>query len=257
MQEEYYPSNNNFVFPSIAIIFVGALIAGTIYWQSKPSNLPTCAPDQKNYLADFPVPNATDNIKGSLFAEAILIEYSDTECPYCKVAHQALSEIAGYYSADNLAWIYRHMPFDEIHSKSRKESEAAECAGEQGPEKFWAFLDEIFNRTESNDSLPVEELTKIAAEQNLNLSKWNSCITNRTYLAKIDAQAKAGLQAGVIGTPYIFIIPKTPFNKHDIEALSRYDVYITPDGRYATIEGPNVRALETAISLIVRKAQVR
>ncbi len=249
------PQNNYFLI-SLAIVIAGIIISSVIYWQN---NLTTqkCDVEEKNYLADFPLPDENDHIKGNLSAEVIVIEYSDTECPYCKVAHEAFKEITTYYSADNLAWVYRHSPFEEIHTRARKESEAAECAAEQGKEKFWPFIDEIFTRTNSNDTLAVEELSKIATDQNLNMTQWNSCMNNHNYLAKVDAQAKGGLSIGVTGTPYFFIIPKTPFNQHDIEALTRYGVSVTPDGRYATIAGSNAQAMQTTISLVVRKAAIK
>ena len=96
--------------------------------------------------------SAEDHILGKLDAPIIIVEYSDLECPFCKVFHRTMHEVMDKYGKDNkVAWIYRQFPIDSLHSKARKEAEATECANELGGnDGFWKFTDEVFGTTNSN-----------------------------------------------------------------------------------------------------------
>jgi|SRR6185436_4627347 len=95
----------------------------------------------------------SDHSIGSLDADVVIVEYSDTECPFCKTIHPVLHEIVKQYGG-KVAWVYRHFPLDSIHPKTRKEAEATECAAELGGnEVFWAYLDKIFENTPANNGL--------------------------------------------------------------------------------------------------------
>src|SRR6185295_5043808 len=76
---------------------------------------------------------AEDHIRGDLAAPVKVIEFSDFECPFCKGFHATMKQVMADYEKDGkVAWVYRHFPIDELHSKARKEAQAAECAGELG-----------------------------------------------------------------------------------------------------------------------------
>ena len=82
-----------------------------------------------------------DNYIGSLDAPVKLIEFSDYQCPYCGRAHPTLKKLSEDYG-DQIVWVYKHYPLDQLHPYARGASEAAECAGEQG--KFWEYTDALY-----------------------------------------------------------------------------------------------------------------
>jgi len=89
-----------------------------------------------------------DNIMGSGEAPIALIEYSDFDCPYCKVFHP----IAYTFEENNedVMWVYRHFPLRSIHPGAQKKSEAAECVRSlHGIEKFWEFTYVLYNQVEN------------------------------------------------------------------------------------------------------------
>jgi len=92
-----------------------------------------------------------------------IVEFSDTECPFCKRFHTTMQQVVKD-SNGQVAWVYRHFPLDQLHSKARKEAEATECAAELGGnEKFWAYLNRLMEVTPANDGLDLAELPVIAA----------------------------------------------------------------------------------------------
>ncbi|MCK9352115.1 MAG: thioredoxin domain-containing protein [Candidatus Paceibacterota bacterium] len=109
---------------------------------------------------NIPPVTANDRITGNIDAPIKIVDYSDTECPFCKRFHQTMLDIMKEYGASGkVAWVYRHFPLDGLHQKARYEAEAAECAFEQGGNtKFWEYLDLMFKVTPSNDGLDVEFL---------------------------------------------------------------------------------------------------
>lgn len=79
---------------------------------------------------------AQDYFQGSPFAEVVVFEFSDFECPYC-LRHQQETQPAlheAYISTHKIMWVYKHFPLS-IHRFAPFASEAALCAGEQG--RFW------------------------------------------------------------------------------------------------------------------------
>jgi protein-disulfide isomerase len=152
---------------------------------------------------------ARDHLRGSLSAPVVIVEFADLECPYCKELHATLKKITGEYP-DKVAWIYRHYPVDSLHAKSRKEAEAAECAGELGGnKKFWQYVDYVFNVTPSNDGLDATKLPEIATAVGLDREKFSQCLLSGKYAAKIEndlQQALIAIAGGRQGTPYSVIM---------------------------------------------------
>ncbi|OGI95322.1 hypothetical protein A2917_02025 [Candidatus Nomurabacteria bacterium RIFCSPLOWO2_01_FULL_42_17] len=99
-----------------------------------------------------------DHILGNANARIVIVEYSDLECPFCKVFHNTMHQVVEK-SGGNVAWVYRHYPIPQLHSKAFHEAEATECAWEQkGNDGFWKYIDKLFEITPSNNGLPVERL---------------------------------------------------------------------------------------------------
>ena len=119
-----------------AILVAGGLIAGALYY----SNLKTAELQQKALQAQHAEKDTTgemrplsseDHILGNPKADVVIVEYSDLECPYCKLFQPTLQRVMDEYGKDGkVAWVYRHFPIDSLHPKAPKEAEASECANE-------------------------------------------------------------------------------------------------------------------------------
>jgi len=97
--------------------------------------------------------SSDDHILGNIDAKIIIVEYSDLECPFCKVFHNTMHQVVEKNNP-NVAWVFRHYPIPQLHPKAFHEAEATECAWEQGGNKvFWKYMDKLFEVTPSNNGL--------------------------------------------------------------------------------------------------------
>ena len=142
-----------------------------------------------------------DHVRGDRNARIVLIEYSDLECPFCKRFHPIAQQIVDEYKGQ-VAWVYRHFPLDQIHTKADKEAEAVECANELAEnDGFWKMVDKIFEVTPANNGLNLEDLPKFASEIGLNQVAFKTCLDSGKYADHVESDYQSGIKAGVSGTP--------------------------------------------------------
>ncbi len=148
-----------------------------------------------------------DYIRGASEPKVTVVEYSDTECPFCKQFHFTMKKLIEEDS--EVAWVYRHFPLDMLHSKARHEAVALECSAEQGgKEMFWKYTDRIYEITKSNDTLDPSELPRVARDLGLDTAKFNECLTSGRYADKIEQDVQNAIATGGSGTPWSVVIGK-------------------------------------------------
>ena len=156
--------------------------------------------------------SAEDHIRGDANAPVKIVEFSDFECPFCKSFHASMKQVMSNYEKDGkVAWVYRHFPLDQIHSKARKEAQAAECAAEQGGNKaFWAYADKLFEIAPSNNRLDLAQLPIVAKDTGLDQAKFEACLTGDQrggkFAVHIEANQQDAMASGGTGTPYSLVI---------------------------------------------------
>lgn len=200
----------------VSIVLAGALIAGGIYLNGRITKENPTA-NQKQQLASQnlsdtirPV-DANDHILGSAKARVLVVEYSDTECPFCKTFHSTMLSIMQEYGKDEkVAWVYRHFPIVGLHSKSLKEAEATECAASLGGNsKFWEYTNKLYQTTPSNDKLDPKELTNMAKQVGLSSTTFDACLNSGEFGPRVQLDIKNAQELqGADGpfTPYSIII---------------------------------------------------
>ncbi len=209
------PKDNPQMIP-MAIVAAGALIAAAIYFGgSHPQGNLTQGANSltggTNPTASIDVADVSsaDHIIGNPNAQVVAVEYSDFECPFCKVFHNTMRQIMNTYTTNQVAWVYRHFPIAQLHSKAPKEAEASECAYEQGGNTaFWSFANKVFDTTTSNNSLDPAQLPKIAGDIGLDVGAFNTCLSSGKYTKAIADDVVAAGKAGAQGTPYTVLIGK-------------------------------------------------
>ena len=223
----------------IAIIIAGGLIAGALYYSNiKIANQPvkTATSQTGSGTINMRLVSADDHMLGNPNADVVIVEYSDTECPFCKQFHTTMQRVMNEYGKDGkVAWVYRHFPIDQLHSKARKESEALECANELGgPSKFWEYTNMLYSITPSNNGLEPSELPKIAKNVGLNIQDFDTCLSSGKYAAKVEADYQDAVKAGGRCTPTSILISK--------------------DGIKTTVIGAQpYESLKTTIDLLLQK----
>lgn len=195
---------NNLYIPA-AIVLAGFFI-GLGFYMSGPKGQTTDLVKKPDItLKEI---DKTDNILGDVNASIKIVEFSDTECPFCKRFHTTMHSIMDTYGKDGkIAWVYRHFPLDSLHQKARKEAEAAECANELGGNTaFWNVLDAIYTNTTSNDGLDLAKLPEFAKTAGLDVTKFNECLSSGKMAKQVESESQDGLKAGVRGTPHSIIV---------------------------------------------------
>lgn len=221
----------------LSIVIAGGLIAGTIFYTSSARTPSTNAP-VNTVAEEIRGIQADDHILGSPNAEIVIVEYSDTECPFCKQFHSTMHQVVDAYGASGkVAWVYRHFPIPQLHPKAQKQAEALECAAAQGGnDMFWQFTDTLYERTASNNSLdigvynlpetiptdasgkpyytektPRSEtdagvLSDIAVELELDKAAFESCLAAGTYAERVAKDTTEVAKAGGRGTPHSIML---------------------------------------------------
>lgn len=147
-----------------------------------------------------------EHVLGDKGAPVKIIEYSDTECPFCKRFHETMNQLVAEYDG-KVAWVYRHFPLDTLHPKARKESEATECAAELGGnEKFWGYINRLYEVTPSNNGLDPAELSNIATYVGLDVAKFNECLSSGRQTQRVAKDYNEAVAAGGRGTPFSVVI---------------------------------------------------
>lgn len=250
MEHEAHPKEKDSLSIPLAVVLAGVLIAGAILFSNNtralsPSRSPSI-PDRALVGADAnqaPVDllalHPGDHVLGNPDANVLVIEYSDTECPFCKRFHETMHQAMGEYGkGGGVAWVYRHSPIDQLHPKARKESEAFECANEQGGnDAFWKYADKLFEITPSNNGLDLAQLPVIARAIGLDAGKFSACLASGKYADHVQKDFENGVNVGVKGTPYTVVWNKKTGKQMPIEGAyplsnvkSILDVVISSQG---------------------------
>ncbi len=197
----------------ISIVIAGGLIAGALYYSNiKTAEIAAKTPIQPDthVTNDMRPVTADDHILGNPNADVVIVEYSDTECPYCKQFHPVLQRImAEYGPSGKVAWVYRNFPIESRHPKAPKEAEALECANELGGvAKFWDYTNMIYEITPANNGLDPAQLPIIAKDIGLDVKAFTTCLDSGKYAAKIQADYQDAVASGSEGTPNSILITK-------------------------------------------------
>lgn len=156
--------------------------------------------DVRNYLEPTRVEvDATGPSKGPADAPITLVEFSDFECPFCVRVLPTLEQVRQTYG-DQVRIVYRHFPLHAIHPNAQLSAEASMCADAQG--QFWEMHDAIF---EARGKAGAAELKTMAAELGMDPEVFDGCLDSGEFRDRVGEDLDAGRQAGVTGTPALFI----------------------------------------------------
>lgn len=200
----------NFAIP-VAIVVAGALVAAALYFAlgsgGTATNNQAGALPQDTPSAPIRGVQADDYIKGDRDAKVVIVEYSDTECPFCKNHHATLQRIVDEYDDSDVAWVYRNFPLEQLHPKAPLQAEALECAGELGGnDGFWAYTDRLYEVTPSNNGLEDSQLPEIAGEVGLDVAAFNTCLESGAMTERVQEDLSEVVAAGGRGTPHNIIL---------------------------------------------------
>jgi protein-disulfide isomerase len=140
-----------------------------------------------------------DHLQGPTTALVTLVEYGDYECPYCRAAVAIVDELQRVLP-DQLRFVFRHFPLDNLHPRARRAAEAAEAAGAQG--KFFEMHAALF---EHQTALEDADLLRYAADLDLDTARFGTELDAHTHASRVLEDFRGGVRSGVRGTPTFYV----------------------------------------------------
>ena len=145
-------------------------------------------------LGSAPLPPLADDdhVRGAPDAP-LVIEYADFECHFCAVAHVRLAPLP-------VRRVFRHFPVRSKHPRAWACACATEAAARQG--RFWELHDSLYG-----DQARLEDphLWERAEDLGLDLDRFQADRHSDEVTARVRRDFEAGIRAGVVTTPTLFI----------------------------------------------------
>lgn len=128
--------------------------------------------------------------------KAILVEFSDFQCPYCQAAAGTVRQFVTK-RGDRVTLVYKHLPLTSIHAQALPAAQAAWAAGQQG--KFWEFHDALF---EQQKQLGEPLYSSLAKSLGLDMTRFNRDRTSKAAEAAVNQDVQLAEKLGINGTPF-------------------------------------------------------
>ncbi|MFC1641421.1 DsbA family protein [Myxococcota bacterium] len=129
--------------------------------------------------------------------KALVVEYSDYECPYCRLLHPRLVRMLSYYG-DRVHYVKRNAPLAG-HPHARDAAKAAVCAEQQG--RGNEMVEALFSAPE----VSAPTCRSIAEEMGLELAAFDRCLVSATTDARLRHERALIDAVGFQGLPTVFM----------------------------------------------------
>lgn len=203
----------------IPLIIIGAvLIAAFIgaYWyynsaKPKPTVTNTNGNTPANVAKTPPITTSLGaqppNMLGSPTAAVTVEEFADFQCPSCASVHPTMKDLQSTYG-NRIRFIFRCYPLAiPAHDKAYDAAVAAEAAGMQDRNKFWAMEDQLYtNQQEWTANQNYREIWAGYAEKiGLDIERWKSDMAGKDAKGRVDLDLARGRSMSVDSTPTLFV----------------------------------------------------
>ena len=149
---------------------------------------------------------------GKSKSEITVFEFSDPQCPYCRMIHKdkTLEKIVDA-SKGRVSLATSYYPLD-FHQGAKEESVAGICYGKlAGKTAYMDFKNRAFSR--SSDSYGAyyskEELANLAKGYGIDSAKYESCVTDGGVAKSLEESMAKASSYGIAGTPGYLIVNRT------------------------------------------------
>jgi protein-disulfide isomerase len=165
---------------------------------------------------------------GAKSTKVTLVEFAEFECPFCKVLAPILKRLVSKLASQGVTLVFKHYTVSS-HKYSIPASRAAYAAHKQG--KFWQLYSLMYKKA---PRLSTSQVEGYARSLGLDMARFRAVRDSRRSRLVVAADKKAGLRAGVKGTPTFFINGKPYKARKDYtELLDRLEeeLHLVKGGR--------------------------
>ncbi len=163
--------------------------------------------------------------RGSPNAKAIIVEFSNFQCPYCVKSWKQIKELMEKHPQD-IKYVFKHFPLQSL-GKSFELSEMVAAAQELSQEAFWIIHDFLFS--DEGQTLVKEEKGKIKEkieqvlkEKAYDVNAFQIALETGKGKKRVEGDLAVGGKVPVMGTPTTLV--NGDFIKGGVtdKALERY-----------------------------------
>jgi Na+/H+ antiporter NhaA len=155
-----------------------------------------------------------DHIRGPHDALVTFVEYGDFECPYCGQAEGVIRELLASFG-DELRYVWRHLPLNDVHPSAQAAAEASEAAAEMG--RFWEMHDVLLSH---QGELRPSDLVAYAQQLGLDGERMTDELRRRVHAPRVSEDVASADESGVSGTPSFFVNGRRHYGAYDIDTLT-------------------------------------
>ena len=156
-----------------------------------------------------------DHIRGADDAPVTVVEYGDYQCPFCGQAEVVIRQLLDSFG-DELRYVWRHLPLEDVHPNAQRAAEAAEAAAAQG--RFWAMHDTLLTHQEE---LSPRDLRRHAASVGLDVDRFAEDLRTREHAERVADDVRSADASGVTGTPTFFVNGQRHQGAYDVPTLTQ------------------------------------
>ena len=187
-------------------IVAGLAIAGIVAFAFRPNEKTRAVDDTSASSLNQSLGEISlDKSLGEEKAPVVVVEYGDFQCPACQRFFQTTAEQlkSEYVQTGQVRFVFRQFAF--LGDESQWAAEASECANEQG--RFWEYYDKLYweQNGENVGIFSKDNLKRFAIDLELDTAEFDQCLDSGRYAEKIQQETLEGQQAGVRGTPTVFV----------------------------------------------------
>jgi protein-disulfide isomerase/uncharacterized membrane protein len=154
-----------------------------------------------NLVSDIPM-------WGNPQAKVTVVEFSDFQCPFCRIAASQLRDVLSEFS-NYVKLYFIHYPLDKSinpyitttgHRYAGLAARAAFYAFDRG--KFWDFHNDLFQR---QTDLSKETIFSLVQNYGWNIDEFRNAVESTYMIDRVRAHIKLGQSVEIQGTPAIYI----------------------------------------------------
>lgn len=151
-----------------------------------------------------------------------VMAFSDYMCPACAYFATAIEPqlLQEFVQTGQVQFIAYDFPLGGTHIHSFLAARAARCAEDQG--KFWEYHKQLLTQQNAwsySRNPPVEQFQAYAQQLGLNTDNFSACLNSDQHAELVTANYQLGQQAGVGGTPTVFIAGRQSRSPNDWNVL--------------------------------------
>ena len=156
-----------------------------------------------------------DHFRGRPDAPYTLVEYGDFECPFCSRATGSVDAVIDHFG-DDVRWVWRHLPLEQVHPHAKEAAQAAEAAALQG-----RFREMYFALFANQDRLETDDLFAYAQELGLDMERFAEDLRSPAVVRRVEDDMLDAEVMDLHSTPTFFIGGKRHRGPYDSATLIR------------------------------------